>query len=267
VAARFLPVVLVHGYAEVCPATDVKATWYVLIGALRSHGWRGPFDALQYYACDSNFDVSIDGDGAHTAYFGDVHAPDAGGRQSHSQDTDVRHLAYHFAWYVYDTYTSHGRSVGVVAHSMGGILVRWALAQVDAHDAAFPPRLDVHDVITFGTPFDGAPIAASIQTTQGREIGPGSDFIRALRALPPPARTNWTVVGSERDELVPAASATDLSGAHAVVYPGISHAGYLVDDRGGLTGVERVDPGGHRSASRVPHPARLADLALSGRRS
>ena len=95
----------------------------------------------------------------------------------HSNNTSIRHLAWHLANYISANWTAKGIAVDVVAHSMGGLLIRYAMAKqgVDGF-----PRLRVEDVITLGSLHGGAHFAALTGTTQGAEMEPSSSLIAWL---------------------------------------------------------------------------------------
>jgi|GEM_PF-3070698 len=59
------------------------------------------------------------------------------------------------AWYIFDNYTQYGEPVNILAHSMGGLLTRYALGATAAHAAHFPQVLWVNNVVTVATPHGG----------------------------------------------------------------------------------------------------------------
>jgi hypothetical protein len=131
----------------------------------------------------------------------------------HTTGTSIRHLAFHLAWLIHDRYTSRGVAVDLVGQSMGGLVVRYALAATEAHLAHFPRRLLVDDVVTLGTPLGG--YETELFTSRNRqtiEMDKDSAFMawlhrHALRPPQPgPRRTDWTFVGSYTDGFIPAAS-------------------------------------------------------------
>ena len=156
----------------------------------------------------------------------------------HTADTDIRHLAYHLAWMIYDRYGQYGTPVNIVAHSMGGLIVRYAIARVQAHDPAFPPLTQwvwvslyeqqqvntfmVLNVVDFATPHDGGgqSLPRRVEFVQLKYecrqwtpdnsvgLGAGTKFIKWLNshAQNPQAAsgTDWSLVGSYGDEAVEA---------------------------------------------------------------
>lgn len=64
------------------------------------------------------------------------------------------------AWYIWDNYTSNGTTIAVIAHSMGGILIRQAMIDTP-YVSVFPPYLKISDVATAGTPHQGLATGAA----------------------------------------------------------------------------------------------------------
>ncbi|WP_254537453.1 esterase/lipase family protein [Halomarina litorea] len=90
----------------------------------------------------------------------------------------------------------HDSRVDVVAHSMGGLGVRWYVEREDGAP-------NVHDLVTLGTPHQGTALArAGSWTPGGRAMLPGSDFLRTLNGRRLPRAVNYTAVWSEDDEAV-----------------------------------------------------------------
>jgi triacylglycerol esterase/lipase EstA (alpha/beta hydrolase family) len=88
--------------------------------------------------------------GSHAAHWPGTSAAHVNGK--HTRNAHIRHLGYHLAWYIWDQYTSKGYTVQIVAHSMGGLMARYAISKVESGAADFPPYLYVEDVVTAGTP-------------------------------------------------------------------------------------------------------------------
>lgn len=227
------PILLVHGYALTtgCSGGDVRFYWSGLLGDLIATGSTNPVVPLSFYQCDTN-GTKIDGAAPANQYF-----PDPGGAADYSKSTDIRHLAYVLAWYVYNTYSHDNQPVDLVGHSMGGLMIRWALTRVAAHDPAFPPYLKVDNVVTISTPYDGAIPAVqtldackdSLECTQFKA---GSSFLTALKAAPAPAGVDWTAIGGGSCDLMSAESATDVHPAHTISWtqPCYGHSKILFDD-------------------------------------
>ncbi|HEU5427419.1 MAG TPA: CHAP domain-containing protein [Actinocrinis sp.] len=72
-------------------------------------------------------------------------------------NSPIEYLGCLFAWYVYDVNTTEGTPVDVVAHSMGGLVVRSALAFSSAGNTRGYPAagLKIRRVITVATPHLG----------------------------------------------------------------------------------------------------------------
>lgn len=99
--------------------------------------------------------------------------------------------------------------VDVVAHSMGGLVARYAA--LPAGTPGFPEnrapggkRLRIHALYTIATPHQGANFAATLSAMapdpRVRDMAPDSDFIRALNQHPP--AFPLTAYGIEGDAIV-----------------------------------------------------------------
>jgi pimeloyl-ACP methyl ester carboxylesterase len=233
------PIVLVHGYALVtgCPGGDVGAYWSGLTTSFISAGWANPIVPVSFYQCDTN-GTSIDSHGDPKAYFPSGEVTAADGSVAYTKQTDTRHLAYVLAWYIYDTYSAHGQSVDLVGHSMGGLMMRWALQQVAARNAAFPPYLLVSNAVTISSPYLGAiaavgKLAACAGALQCAQFAAGSPFLAELATNPGPQGrdgTDWSVMGGGPCDDMSAASATAMTG-HRITWtkPCYTHAQILFD--------------------------------------
>ncbi len=115
--------------------------------------------------------------------------------------------------------------IDVVAHSMGGVVLRLALAEHPDLAAA------VGRVVTLGTPHRGtAVVRGAAFAPEHRQLSPGSGFIEKLpdfRTLAPDAEV--TTVTAERDFIVYPRSTSHLPGTHAVVLERANHQSLLTD--------------------------------------
>lgn len=275
-ASQANPVVFVHGLNPLGGiGVPCSLNWDPMKDALRDWGWQGELVDTKYYAGDSSCEHSLDHHGSHNAHlgnnkwwtFGFNHA--LTDTSSHNHDTPIEHVAYHLAWFLYDHYTSQGRTVELVSHSMGGVATRYALTKVEQHHAAFPPSLLVEDSITLETPHDGAYLSFLCGwSTQCLELLPGSGFLDSLGENPQGAQgTDWTAIGSYWDPLVPADSADGMSAAHRVTYssPAYEHILGLWDDSLDLDGsVDQSEDGGPwQRANGYPHSLNRINMALT----
>jgi triacylglycerol esterase/lipase EstA (alpha/beta hydrolase family) len=114
------------------------------------------------------------------------------------------------AWYVYDNFTQYGEPLNILAHSMGGLLTRYALGATNAHSAYFPPVLWVNNVVTVATPHGGVwgayhNFAALSSSTNGVELDmmdPGNSsytFMSTIAGYQRPHGfdgTRWALIGA-----------------------------------------------------------------------
>lgn len=240
---RTKPVVFVHGYSF-GESNDCEGTWRKMISRFRAWGWTKTFYPVRYYvgdtACSTTDSVSshsrVDHHGSHSSSgFGGTNGHEGSNPVSHNSDASIRHLAYHWAWYVYEHFSINSTYVDVAAHSMGGLIVRYAMWQTAAGNVNFPPRLLVEDIVTMGTPHDGTNNANfCLLDTQCQEMKPDSTFMNNLRnyARNPQGAggTDWTVIGAHDDDVITATSATAMSVYNAVRYrsgQAIEHGDYM----------------------------------------
>jgi pimeloyl-ACP methyl ester carboxylesterase len=247
------PIYFIHGW-NLNADTDCAATWGAMTKNFNAWGLKGtrdlanlkagqiPFHTVAYYHGDKNCNTRIDADGDHSKSLPLPAAP-LPGPQPHREgsstpNTPIEHLAYHLAWNIYDTYSSRNVPIDVVAHSMGGLIIRYALAATERHVADFPPYLLVEDVVTLGTPHGGSRGHRFAPSLQGSEMDPGSSFIKSLVkfGFNPQGRggTDWTTAGSDDDTAVAAdrAVGTDrdrdprdkyIGSQHKVWYTAVNH--------------------------------------------
>lgn len=165
---RACTVILLHGVAMgIGHPTDVGGPmdngmggWNDLASLLTDRGYN--VVKLGYYGADCDVTASAADYGNHDGPFASGHTWAGttvtgcnGNQLAHSLNADIRHLALHVAEYIYQTYSDEGVYVDVVAHSMGGLVLRSALQAVNEEFPDFPPELLIDDVITAGTPHLG----------------------------------------------------------------------------------------------------------------
>jgi pimeloyl-ACP methyl ester carboxylesterase len=117
-----------------------------------------------------------------------------------------------------------GSRITIVAHSMGGLIVRAALRSL-------PPEAIRH-IVTIGTPHHGAALARTLRWPAAKQMRPGSKWLASLNALqedhlPVPLTSIW----SHEDNLVRPASSANLQGARCRHLRGLGHFGLLIRGR------------------------------------
>lgn len=221
--------VFLHGFNGGTCTQD----WRELMLDMRAAGWTGAFYVVKFLSSDSSCDlsgianaqnVSLFDYGSHSAVYGH-------NGSNHDNDTDIRHLAWHLANWVRD-YIPDDPPVDLVAHSMGGLIVRFALAKQSVGDW---PALDLEDVVTLGSPHGGVNFASWNGTLQGRQMEPESFLIHWLadHAANPQGTqgTEWSVMGSAGDFVVMPGTATKMEVPERVRFgwlpSPIGHGGYM----------------------------------------
>jgi pimeloyl-ACP methyl ester carboxylesterase len=223
------PVYLVKGYAPGKERPRCDSRWRTAISAFHKRGWIGQLVRVGFYAWDTP-DTGCDVNLGDTD--GDSATPPKGTR-----NTSIKELGRRLAWNIHNVYSSKGKSVDLVGHSMGGLIIRAALAgyQLHRHERRWPDVLYVEDVVTLGTPHDGTKDYVSLgcgtyeRTRQCKEMVPrsprGSGFLGWLRKAPNPQAsggTDWTLICSMADEIAPwrqSACASTTGAHHIVIYP------------------------------------------------
>jgi hypothetical protein len=268
---RSKPIVYVHGLDAFGTAGADCNQWNNMKNTLASWGWTGTAATIRYYEGDTNCSYSVDHHGSHSTHYGGA-AEHNGAGTSHTNDTQIEHLSYHLAWTIYDHFSVSGTTVDLVGHSMGGMIARYAIAQVQRQHASFPPYLYVEDVVTLGTPHGGSGWGDWCPwSDQCDQIG-GDDYLlgwmRTNAANPQGSGgTDWTAMGSYDDTLVSEGSAVDMDATHKVHYLGsmnLEHGDYYND----TTDVRDADveywdrPGPWYSWYSAPHAVRWSDFSM-----
>ena len=226
------PLILLHGYEDSCEnAFNALNSTYTgngpfattTLAYLRAHGWTTLLPMGYYNATvvssngTSDRSSALCGPGTSP----DTYLPDAPGVASQCNapgtwdastfgtvNDPIQHLACELAWFIFARYTVHGQPVAVLAHSMGGLLIRDALGQSGPgpnHDSHFPlfPLL-VNRVVTVGTP-DGLTgsyfsLPASYTDTQElNDMNASSAFMQTIQLLGKPrglGGTFWGLIGA-----------------------------------------------------------------------
>lgn len=206
-------VLFVHGYNPTSNSTNCGGDFDRMIGQLRSEGFTGPMVKVGFYSGDVNCNVNL-------RNFG-----------SFSDSSSWKAVSKAFSRYIYDTYTSKGITVDVVGYSMGGLIARGAVYGSQRGESGFAPAIDVEDVVTLGTPHQGAAWYSNFCLWgQCSSLKPGATDINWVNQNGNPQGrygTDWTNIGSNGDWVSPTASATSMSisSSAKVVYSNIPHTG------------------------------------------
>jgi hypothetical protein len=211
------PILFVHGFNVFGIGEDCSKDWSKMEQGLTAQGFTGQKITIGYYFNDRNCDVVTSPKGTIL--------------------TSIEDISHDLAWYIYNTFSSQGVDVDVVAHSMGGLALRYALYQVSVGDSSYPPFLKITHATTMGTPYTGYSLLAEschivVVNYQCDEMFPLSGFIEGLKnpqALVPQGvdGTIWAGIGSNADffdssdGLVGSASATsmDIAATNKIVLP------------------------------------------------
>ena len=185
---------LVHGYGPAAKGKDCNgSTWANALRYYQGTGGRerSSMTTIGYYAGDSPARCD--------AIVGDGQASNA---------RPIQDIARDLANYVYANYTSQGRPVDIVAHSMGGLISRVALLGSAQGWEGFPPKLNVTNVVTLSTPHQGVAHPSANDDRQWNQMAPRSGFMRRLHRSGSglgdawASGTDWSLVGSKEDKTV-----------------------------------------------------------------
>lgn len=224
-AAGDPPIMFIHGFDPLIPGTvkDCHDVWGDAEQAIRDSGWTGPEYTFGLYSTSANCDNHYDG----------------------TQLSSITDLGKAVAWNIYNHYSKNGEAIDVITHSMGGLVIRAAIAGVAEHKGGdgWPPYVNVANVATLGAPHNGANQNIS-DALCGSEIDPidqqcldmqpNSPFLLSLPRNPQgQSGTDWTLIGSVADTVVDYSSEIDEihegsanDWAHRLYYPdsvGFSH--------------------------------------------
>ncbi|CCK29375.1 hypothetical protein BN159_4996 [Streptomyces davaonensis JCM 4913] len=197
-------VVFVHGYAP-DGSHDCAEYFRTARKHFANNGWEGNLLTFGYYDQNSNCSYKYRG----------------------TRSTDLKTVAKAFANWVNRYYTDNNKKIDVVAHSMGGLVVRAAIYYTNRHASGFPDKLYIEDVVTLGTPHGGTNWGNVCATWQQcRDMKPGSTFLDNLPSTMPNSQigTDWTTVSSVDDGIVSETSGIAGTADHEVQYDdGIGH--------------------------------------------
>lgn len=232
------PVLFVHGFnsnASIPGGCNGSTMWGDAKSYLSSHGYTGQLITIGYYNGDTGCDVNLYNQ--QNSHCSNYYAGNTG-----TTNEDQSHIACNLSWYIWNNFTQKGQNVQIVAHSMGGMIVRWAMYATGS--SSMPPYLYVGKIVTMASPHNGIPWGGSatcgvcLQLAELQQTG--SSFLSTLQnnAQNPQARggTNWTIMGSTCETWlnggVDPSSEMGMSAQSKVLYlnpPCYHHGDYLTD--------------------------------------
>jgi pimeloyl-ACP methyl ester carboxylesterase len=185
---------LVHGYGSASAGRDCNgSTWKNALAYYQDAGGREreSMSTIGYSEGDrpADCDVVI-GDGEAT------------------NDRPIQDIAKDLAGYIDDAYTSKGKPVNIIAHSMGGLIARVALLGSAQGWNGFPSKLNVNNVVTLSTPHQGVANPSAHDDRQWNQLDPDSGFMERLHERGSGLGDNWargidwSLVGSREDATV-----------------------------------------------------------------
>jgi pimeloyl-ACP methyl ester carboxylesterase len=236
------PVVVVHGYGGCQNVTQsmegpFAEQYYTGTAAADLH-------LIAYYGCDVTGE-SIQGYGPlngpacisadPTVRVGcpaNLRSPD-----NDYVNTDFRRFSYELAWYLFGKFGA-STPVDLVGHSMGGLIITYAIQQIAAHNPSYPSSLSIQTVVSFSTPFAGGNLGTA--NYEARQMAPtGADSVVAgisaagAKQMYAGKYTLWAAEGSSGGcDVFPSSSSLALPRETFTMdytTPCYSHSGYLWD--------------------------------------
>ena len=209
-----IPLLLVHGFNDSCAGawnsagTDKNGAALPGANTAARTYLAGQFTNIKevgYYTPDAGCDENLNSDSNLTQCNA---FPESTADYGITKKDRLDRLSCLLAWYIYDNYTQYGEPVNVLAHSMGGLLVRYALGAT-ARLAYFPQVLWVNNVVTVATPHGGVSglyhTAAESAGLGGVELdmmdpgNPNYSFMSTIAGYQRPAGfggTRWALIGA-----------------------------------------------------------------------
>jgi len=210
---RSKPILFVHGYNPLSNSTDCGGDFDTMISQLRSQGFTGQMIKVGFYSGDVNCNVNLRSYG------------------SFGNSDSWKQISKAFSNYVYTQFTSRGIAVDVVGYSMGGLITRGGVYGAQKGESGFSAPIDVEDVVTLGTPHNGAAwYSNACLWGQCSSLKPGATDINWLNQNGNPQGKNgteFTTIASNGDWVTPTASGLYMSipSSNKVTYSNVPHTG------------------------------------------
>lgn len=207
------PILFVHGYNPTSNSTDCGGDFDAMISQLRSQGFTGQMIKVGFYSGDVNCNVNLRSYG------------------SFGNSDSWKQISKAFSNYVYTQFTSKGIAVDVVGYSMGGLITRGGIYGAQKRESGFSAPIDVEDVVTLGTPHNGAAWYSNLCLWgQCSSLKPGATDINWLNQNGNPQGKNgteFTTIASNGDWVTPTASGLYMSipSSNKVTYSNVPHTG------------------------------------------
>jgi pimeloyl-ACP methyl ester carboxylesterase len=235
-------VVLVHGFSSGPEGYSCAGYWRRLEGAFRRWDPSVKLVTVGFVRGDHDCDMRVASGGPWTR---------------------IEDIGKALAADVYTRFSARGIPVVLVGHSMGGLVVRSALAQ--AGSSGGPPFLLVPRAVTISSPHGGTDALRRCGYIECNEMGFRSGFLSRLEPDPQGrGGTVWTLFGSAHDPLVTPASSMGMQAAHRFLYerPAYGHQGIIADGSNATNARWQEITAGSPVAQRgVPHSLRAIFLA------
>jgi len=195
-------------------ATDCNNYWAEQRDYYMDANPAGEVVTIGFYSDDTGCNVNVDTERDNSIY------------------TSITTIAEELYVYIRTHYAEHNQAVDIVAHSMGGIIVRKMLED-------WGHEIMVDEVVTLGTPHGGhnsisgwlycPPLPGVIPNpVQCEQTKAGSSYMESLEQNPQSADTptSWTLIATDADTTVGAGTGTDMEQGDDPNAPNVSRYTY-----------------------------------------
>lgn len=138
-----------------------------------------------------------------------------------------------------------GTRVHVVGHSLGGVVARWYVQELEGHAR-------VAQTISLASPFGGAHLARRFPLLVGGDLHASSELLARVRTRAHVGGVPHLSIVASEDKMVLGVDAASFPRGDVVVLHGRGHNTLLFDDAVANLVVERIQRARERAAGRVP---------------
>jgi hypothetical protein len=192
-------ILLIHGFSKDADggfqAYDCQSFWRTTRDVLRVVGHTGRVQTVGWYSGNVNCDRNLAATTYTKNFAGDVTLEEGSASNVLSYDTSLRHIGYRLAWAIArEAGENGGKPVRVVANSLSGLALRYAVQQSSLGNPNFPSlaKLNMDDTYQLGVPNTGTLLAIfGSNRQQARQALNGSDFLTRLNATPRVGSARW----------------------------------------------------------------------------
>jgi hypothetical protein len=192
-------VLLLHGYNSNATGAsrpyNCGEFWSTQRAVLSAVGHRGRVQTVGWYTGNTGCDRNLDSTTYTRNFAGDVTLEEGSSANVLTFDTSLRHVGYRLAWAIArEAGENGGNPVRIIANSMGGLALRYAIQQSSRGNGNFPTlaQLRVDAIYLLGVPNSGTLLGVfGVNREQVRQTLTNSAFLNALNADPRVGSARW----------------------------------------------------------------------------